>query len=79
VAESTEIVDKVGRREEQERLVALLRQLSDAHREVVLQRNYAGHDWKSVGDKMGKTPEACQELYRRAKRELERLWGGEEE
>ena len=72
-ADSTGVVSRAERREQIERLDSCLSQLSDAHREVVLWRQYAGADWKTVAEAMERpSPEACQELYRRARIELAR-------
>ena len=75
VADSTAIVGKLVRREEAERLLQKLNQLSEEHREVILLRFHMGHDWQTIAGKLGRTVEACQELCRRAKRELGRRWG----
>ena len=73
-AESTAVPSRVARREEVERMQACLAQLSPMHREVILQREYAGGDWRTVAEKMGRpSPKACQELHRRARIELARL------
>lgn len=70
-ADSTAVHAKVARGEERDLVDACVAALPEAHREVVLLRGYAGCDWKTVADKMGRpSAEACQELYRRACREV---------
>ncbi|MEM7305887.1 MAG: sigma-70 family RNA polymerase sigma factor [Planctomycetota bacterium] len=49
---------------------ACVEELSPAHREVVLLRDYAGGSWDFVGQQMQRTSEAVQELYRRAQVKL---------
>ena len=75
-AESTGVASKAARHEEVDRLDRCMEHLSEPHREVILSREYAGGDWKTVADCMGRTPEACQELHRRARMELARLMRG---
>lgn len=70
-AETTAVPGKVSRLEEKERLDACVARLSPAHREVITLRDYAGYDWKTIAAKMGRpSAEACQELRRRALKEL---------
>lgn len=70
-ADTTAVPLKVSRLEEQERLDACVGELSEPHREVILLRRYMGFDWKTIAEEMGRpSPEACQELFRRALREL---------
>lgn len=73
-ADTTGVHSKASRAEELEILDQCLSGLSEAHREVIVLRDYAGGDWKMVAEAMGRpTVEACQELHRRARRELGRL------
>ena len=61
------------RREEAELVDSCLAELPEAHREVILWREYAGADWKTVAEEMNRpSAEACQELHRRARQELRR-------
>ena len=67
-ADTTGVASRVARNELIERVDACVGQLSAAHRDVILWREYAGADWKTVAEEMGRSsPEACQELYRRAR------------
>lgn len=74
-AETTGVASKVSRTELEEVVDQCLSELSEVHREVILLRDYASCEWKAIAVVMGKpSAEACQELHRRAKRELgERL------
>jgi RNA polymerase sigma-70 factor (ECF subfamily) len=70
-ADTTGVDAKVAIRELEELVDQCLSSLPEAHREVVLLRDYAGDSWRSIAEKMGRpSPEACQELHRRALREL---------
>ncbi|MEZ5963326.1 MAG: sigma-70 family RNA polymerase sigma factor [Planctomycetota bacterium] len=76
-ANSSDACAKASRAEQARVLDACLAELSEAHREVILLRDFAGHDWKTVAELMGRSsPEACQELRRRALRELDERMGG---
>lgn len=73
VAGGSSVAGRAAQRELQELLEQCIGELAEDQREVVLLREYAGHDWRAVADKMGRvSAEACQELHRRARRELER-------
>ena len=74
-AESTGVADRASRREQARILDRCIGNLPADRREVILLRDYAGCSWQEVADRLGRpTPEACQELHRRACRELrERL------
>ncbi len=77
IDDSTGVVTNVARREMQTLLEETLARLPDAHREVILLRDYAGYDWKAIAEKMERaSPEACQELHRRARASLRRAWPG---
>jgi DNA-directed RNA polymerase specialized sigma24 family protein len=53
----------------------VLHELSPAHREVIVLRDFAGCDWRTVAERMERpSAEACQELHRRARRELEQRY-----
>ena len=76
-ADAPSVATQASERELQAMLERCLAELSDDHREVILLREYARHDWQTVADKMQRsTAEACQELHRRAQRELERRLAG---
>ncbi len=68
--ETTGVASKAARQEEVAIFEQCCGELSEPHREVILLR-FAGMDWKSVAEQMGRpSPEACQELFRRARLEL---------
>ena len=70
-ADTTGVDSKAESRELEDLVDQCLSSLPEAHREVVLLRDYAGDSWRSIAEKMGRpSPEACQELHRRALREL---------
>ncbi len=70
-AGSTEVHARVARREAAQLVDRCLGDLSEPHREVILLRDYAGADWKDIAEKLQRpSPEACQELYRRARNDL---------
>ena len=70
-AETTGVNSKVASRELEELVDQCLSELSPAHREVILLRDYTSLDWRSIAERLGRpTPEACQELHRRARKEL---------
>jgi RNA polymerase sigma factor (sigma-70 family) len=76
-ADSTGVASRVARQELIERMEARMSELTLGHKEVILLREYAGADWKTVAEAMGRpSPEACQELYRRARMDLLRRMGG---
>lgn len=72
-ADSTAVPSRAARRELTELVDRCLSELSEPHREVILLRDYAGEAWAAIAEQMGRpSPEACQELHRRARRELGR-------
>ena len=72
-ADTTGVPSKVSRREEEELADQCLGELSEPHREVILLRDYAGGDFKSIAEMMQRpSAEACQELHCRALLELAR-------
>lgn len=74
-ADTTDVPGKASRREVEQRMDACVSRLSPAHREVVMLRRYVGYDWPTIAEQLGRTsPEACQELFRRAQEELRALW-----
>ncbi len=76
-ADSTAVHSKVATREAEAIVDQCLHELSEPHREVILLRDYADCDWKTVAEQMGRsTAEACQELHRRALQELRRRYRG---
>lgn len=72
-AQSTGVHSAVVRRELALKLQAHVASLAASHREVIELRSYAGFEWSEVARKMGKSVAACQELHRRARRELGEL------
>ncbi|MEO6595514.1 MAG: sigma-70 family RNA polymerase sigma factor [Planctomycetota bacterium] len=69
--DATSVGSKVARAEQHAILLLCLGELAEPYREVILLRDYAGGDWRTVAEQMGRpSAEACQELYRRARREL---------
>jgi RNA polymerase sigma factor (sigma-70 family) len=73
-ADTTGVHSKVARKETTSMIDRFVNELSDAQREVMLLRAYAGGDWTSVAELMGRSIGACQELHRRARMALaERL------
>lgn len=74
-AETTAVPDKAAYREDKEHLDACIARLAEPHREVILLRRFTGFDWQTIAEKMGRpSPEACQELYRRAQIALGATW-----
>lgn len=74
-ASGSSVVGHVSRRELEALLDQCVAELSEDHREVILLREYAGHDWRTIAELTGRpTSEACQELHRRARRELHQRW-----
>lgn len=72
-AETTAVHSKASRREMAELVDECLGELDEPHREVILLRDYAGGDWRTIAEQMGRpSAEACQELHRRARRQLQR-------
>lgn len=70
-AQTTSIDGKAAQAEETELIDRFLSDLTEPHREVILLRSYADCDWRTVAELMGRSsPEACQELFRRAQRAL---------
>ena len=70
-AETSGVPSKVARDELARIVDECLTQLPEVHREVILLRDYAGADWKDIAEKLQRpSPEACQELYRRARNDL---------
>ena len=70
-AETTGVSSKVACAEQAEIVDQCLSELADAHREVILLRDYADCDWRTVAELMQRpSAEACQELHRRARRAL---------
>jgi RNA polymerase sigma-70 factor (ECF subfamily) len=73
VADQSSVVTRAARRELEELVDRALGELTEAHREVILLRDYAGMDWAPIAEMLApRTVGACQELHRRAKRELGR-------
>lgn len=73
VAAESSVAGQASRRELQALLEATLAELSEDQREVILLREYAGYEWRAVAEQMQRSsPEACQELHRRARQELEK-------
>jgi len=76
-AATTGVEASASRREAAALVDRCLGELAEAHREVILWRDYAGADWKTVAEQMGRpSAEACQELHRRARRDLGRRLQG---
>lgn len=70
-AETAGLASKVANVELEGLVDQTLSELLEAQREVILLREYAGLDWRSIAELMNRpTPEACQELHRRALKEL---------
>lgn len=73
VADQSSVVSRVSRHEMEELVDRALGELSEPHREVILLREYAGMDWAAIAEVLApRSVEACQELHRRAKRDLGR-------
>lgn len=72
-AVTSAVHSKVARHENAELLDLHLHALSEAHREVIVLRDFAGEDWATIAQVMGRaSAAACQELHRRAMTELRR-------
>ncbi len=65
--------ERVARREAIEVVDAALTELTQDHREVILQRDYLGADWSEVAGALGRSVPAAQELHRRAWIRLRRI------
>jgi len=71
VANSTGVHSKVSRSELEGLVDECLAELSEAHREVILLRSYAGQAWDRVAAALDRpSTAAAQELFRRARAEL---------
>lgn len=74
VAQSTSISKKVALTEMEEILDECVAKLPSTYREVILMRRYAGANWAFMAQEFGRpTPEAAEQLYRRARMKLTRL------
>lgn len=69
-ADTTGVDAKAESRELEQLVDECLSDLSEPHREVVLLRDYADQSWDAIAEAMARTPAACQELHRRARKEL---------
>jgi RNA polymerase sigma-70 factor (subfamily 1) len=71
MAETTAVPEKVAKREMEAIVDDCLGGLDEAHREVILLRDYAQLDWPSVAEQLGRpSVGAAQQLYRRARHSL---------
>ncbi|MBK8098238.1 MAG: sigma-70 family RNA polymerase sigma factor [Planctomycetes bacterium] len=75
-AHITGVVSAAVAREDAERIDACVPRLAEDHRQVVLSRDYEGLDWAAIAERMGRSPEACQQLHTRARLELLRMLRG---
>ena len=71
IDDTASVGSTVARRELIELADRCLSELAEPQREVILLRDYAGMDWRSITEQMNRpSVGACQELHRRARREL---------
>lgn len=59
-------LDELSKRELHEITDQAITTLRDDFRTVLLHRSYDGAKWKEIGEAMGRSSEAAQQLYRRA-------------
>lgn len=65
----TEVVSAIDK----DRVDSSVPRLREELQRVVLLRDYEGHDWATIANKMERSAEACQQLHVRARVELRRL------
>lgn len=70
--------EEAEREEAKARLDEAIGRLPDHYRDVLLARDYDGGTWDHVAEVMGRSPEACQMIRKRAKDQLLRLLQGKE-
>lgn len=69
--EATSVSERAARTERETIVDNCVAQLTPDHRDVILLRDYEGHAWSEIREILGRpSPEACQELHRRARCEL---------
>jgi RNA polymerase sigma-70 factor (ECF subfamily) len=59
-------VSRLALAEESRRLERAIEALSEAHREIVLLRDFEELSFREAGERLGKSPDACRMLYARA-------------
>lgn len=65
-AEIRSEASRLALREDAERLEQAIDSLSEAHREVILLRNFEELTFPEIGERLGKSPDACRMLLARA-------------
>jgi RNA polymerase sigma-70 factor (ECF subfamily) len=63
-------VSRLRLRDEVERLIEALDELTEPHREVILLRSFEELSFKEIAQRLGKSPDACRMLFARAKAAL---------
>jgi RNA polymerase sigma-70 factor, ECF subfamily len=69
------VVSRLQVRERQHRLESALEDLKPEHREVILLRQYEELSFPEIGERLGKSPDACRMLLARAIAALSRAMG----
>ena len=69
------IVSRLQLRERQHRLEQALEELKDEYREVILLRQYEELSFSEIGERLGRSPDACRMLLARAIAALSRAMG----
>lgn len=59
-------VSRIHLREQTRKLERAMERLSEAHREVLLLRRFEEMSFPEIGERIGKSPDACRMLYARA-------------
>lgn len=59
-------VSRLALAEDSRRLEGAIEALSEPHREVILLRSFEELSFREVGERLGKSPDACRMLYARA-------------
>lgn len=72
-ADDTLPEDRAARREAREIVDECLAELPEDQREVILQRDYLAADWDEIGQVLGRSVPAAQQLHRRAWVSLRRM------
>jgi RNA polymerase sigma-70 factor (ECF subfamily) len=63
-------VSRIQIQDDLQRLEEALDELSEANREIILLRSYEERSFKEIGERLGKSPDACRMLFARAKATL---------
>lgn len=63
-------VSRIQIQDDLQRLEEAFDELSEAHREIILLRSFEERSFREIGERLGKSPDACRMLFARAKAAL---------